>query len=221
MMKPAKRLTFAILVIGVAFLLINLVACITPPSPHAPTPTILSPTPTHSTPTPTIPPTSTPTGSLDFETVAVDSGYDDGKLDLDKLGKEVEVIVATKRKELELINELVGHRHVDKDTTVAESLNRIDFANYFVIGAFRRRHLTGCYDVVIKHIAPKGEQLLIYIHLFERGSGRYKACTDAETTYFHIVKVKRPLTPINAITPIVKLLPVTLTPAPCPPIICG
>ncbi len=97
-------------------------------------------------------------------------------------GLEPCVILVTTRQEIDQLEGLIRQTSLDQ-------LAKLNFEQYFAIAVFRGRQATSGYDTVIERVARRGDKIVVYAQFWEPSP--HYAVFDAETSPYHIIKVRR------------------------------
>jgi hypothetical protein len=97
-------------------------------------------------------------------------------------GAEPRVILVTTRQEIDRLKLLVTQQAMDQ-------LAGLDFGQYFVIAVFRGRKASSGHDTIVERVARRGNKIVIYAQFWELSP--HYAYTAAETSPYHVIKVRR------------------------------
>ena len=97
-------------------------------------------------------------------------------------GHEPRVILVTAPQEIDRVEGLIRHETLDQ-------LAQVDFERYFVVAVFRGRKATSGYPTIVEHVTRQGDQIIVYVQFWEPSP--YYAVFEAETSPYHLVKVRQ------------------------------
>jgi len=116
---------------------------------------------------------------LSFETIERNDSY---SAEEGYGGLEPCVVLVTTRQEIDHLEGLIRQTSLDQ-------LAELDFQQYFAIAVFRGAQATSGYDVIVERVARRGDKIVIYAQFWEPSP--HYAVFDAETSPYHIIKVRR------------------------------
>ncbi len=95
---------------------------------------------------------------------------------------EPQVVFITSKQEINELEGLVSQAALDQ-------LAQLDFKEYFAIALFRGGKPSSGFDTIIERVARRGDQIVIYAQFWS--TSPYHAETAAETSPYHLIKVRR------------------------------